>query len=807
MKHRILNLLSVIGLLLAATACTAEVELGEEGGTGGLALRPGEKEFSIRLNGITDVSGVPVTRAAELVTVEGENEIQSITIYGMVGLNVEGKEVMRPDYPQDSPFPIREYTLERVYRYVPGSSGNDILLVADGSGYKLSFGVQSDAYKRAFLVAVNTKEENYNNRYDNVSAPSVAVPVYTDAATPTLSDRTSASTGQDILLLQSGARIESNTMSVTPPLAMGGMAYFTIQSMNGEVMKSYFFTQEFFDRGMSVDLIRSAGRFDVKLPDYTKLLGLSDGTVTYGVKTPFENYIDYPLDPRSYSGVKFASLNTTVASNNVVSGAFYLPAGTINGTVKLKVEYLDKEVDLVVFGSTTINPNTRYIINVTNSGANNLSASLRVAEWNTDEGEIDSGDLYGTLNKGATMGIAVTRMQQDFDTGEFIEVPVTNADQALQYGELSTDTRKITVVYRSRGTVYVKLTGASGDIKPIGIMNSDGWLDWTRKTEVTSSGTDTLKIPVIMDYAVPYFAPPQTSTLKVLTHPDGGKEQCDEYVIEKDWVTPTMAASGTETSFPEMTIIAPNDKWSVDKTTKTITLPALTGYEALMLRCSESASITAGPMSGWITEGLGDWLKTSYIRGKEGIYGGGDATPSHIEIIPADNFKSDRTRTSELVLREYKGTGLEYTTYRIIQPGGNFDASLLSNGGFGVNITPAINGGDIAEGLKYADRNLECPPDGPSMNPASYNISIHSNDSNPVFVEIIQGGSWMSLEKEMGRLDGSTTGKYAVGLRVSNNETAIKRSGKIAVSYRDATTNTLKTEIIIVSQDKKTSGI
>lgn len=798
MKHRILSALSVIGLLLAAMACTAEVELVEGGSTGGLPLRPGEREFSIRLNGIMGVSGVPATRAAELVTVEGENEIQSITIYGMVGLYTNSKEVPVDGYSPSNPTNIyKYYTLERVYRYIPGSSDNDILLVADGSGYKLTLGVQNDSYRRAFLVAVNTKEETNGS---SATAPSVAVPVYTNAATPALSDRTLASTGEQICELQSGVRVESGSLSVTSPLAMGGLAYFPIQSINGEVGKSYFFSQEYFDRGMSVDLMRSVGRFDVRLPDYVKLLGLSDGTVQYWVDAPFEKPVNGEINApwgHSYS-VKLGGPNTIVAVNNMVSGAFYLPAGSINGTVKLKVEYLGKEVELVVFeskeGSTwTIKPNTRYIINVINSGANNLSTSLRMVEWNDGEDEMEGGDVYGTLNAGATMSLEVTDMMYNDDAGEEIETPLP-PEQASLFGELNPDTKKITVAYFYSDrpfpsplslAIYVKLTGKSGTNKPIGIIDSDGWLDWTRKVEDFSTGTYTVKLPVMIDNTTPIFTPPRTSVLKVVTHPDGGKEKYDEYIVEREWAMPTKLASPTTNDFPEVTITTPNDKWSV--VGNTITLPAMAGYKELVL-------VNTGKYSGWITEGVGDWLKTSFTPG---LYDGGTTF-----ITPTDNFKSDKERASELVLREYKNGALTTTKYKIIQSGGKFNAALLTNKGFDVNVSNTWNGGLWIEGVQYNNKTLTCLHK-PASNPGAYNISIHSNDSDPIFVEIIKGGAWMSLESEIAREDGSTNGLYAVGLRISDPDIGIDRSGKISVSYRDAVTDALRTEIINVIQKKE----
>lgn len=810
-------MLIAAGILAVFAGCTAEIELAGSGNNAGtLPLRPGEQELSIRLNGITDVSGVPATRAAELVTVAGENEIQSITIYGMVGLSKGAvPDVTVTDgYAVDNPTAIRDYTLERTYRYVPGSNDNDLLLVSDGSGYMLSLAVQNDSYARMFIVAVNTEEKTN----EDAVAPPVAVPVYTDATKATLSDRSGASTGANILSILHGVRIgaeyglETDVMSVEPPLAMAGIACQSIQSSTGENRITYYFLQDSFDRGMSVELVRSVARFDVRLPEYVKLVGLfpvkTGGNTNQGMIEPVVDATSWQeLDERIYRreiSVRYAALNATVPVNNMVSGAFYLPAGRLyddrGGQVKLKVEYLGKEVDLTVFEpGAVISRNTRYIVNVVNSGANTLSASLRVAEWNTAGNEIDAGDLYGTLNTGATAEVEVVRMRDGNMDGIFETETILTGAQALLYGEIDTGTKKVFVTHtvgqqsgNSKYEVFVKLTGTAGDTKPVGISDPDGLLDWTRKTEDTSTGTYTVKVPFAASTTpIATFTPPRTSVLKVLTHPASGEEKGEEYTVTKDYVTPgALTDPRAADMFGAVDIITSNDRWSVDETTKTITLPVLTEYESLKL--SE-----AGLYSGYMMAGLGDWLTATYTS-QNLKYG----TPSFIAITPVDNFKSDKPRTGELILRQWNGTAVENTTYKIVQPGGNFDALLLSNGGFGVDISPTTNGGDLVEGVAYNNKKLTCPQGGLSSNPIAYNICIYSNNSEPIFVEIIQGSSWMSLEAKI--IGGRVTpleGKYAIGLRLAEDGVAgTIRNGKVAVSYRDAATGSLKTEIINVTQ-------
>lgn len=780
MKQKLVYLLAACLLMLAACSDVTEISNIDDGHAG-LLLRDGEQEVHLYLKGLGNGGGVPVTRASGLVTLPGESTVDEIVVYSLVNKNPEGT-TFSIENGSDS-----YATLERCYHYKSGATGNDLVVTPDGDGYRISLGVLKDNYMRYFVMHANA-----GGVLTTTSAVEGTPKALVYLAAASTDDRTNVTTLSDLdytpLPFPITWATESSVASpVLPPLPMSGTGYWTKELTGGYSREVKWVGKDDLNRGVTFRLERAVARFDISNLAATGFT--VTGIAATGVRTNAGDASSYAFQEKALD------------NSELIAGALYLPRTRGNSSwgsdlalqIKGILYGIPTEVEVKPNQYMGIAPNTRYIINIVNTGST-LGTTLRVAEWDTGEDEMNSGDLFGTLNKGATMSLEVTKWRPGDVFGEYVEAPVTDENEALQYGELNADTKKITVVYNSGGTVYIKLTGTTGDTKPVGIVDSEGWLDWARKTEESSSGAYVVKLPVIVDAKTPVFTPPQTSALKVLTHPDGGKEQCDEYVIEKEWVTPTMANDSRVQGsvFPEITITTPNDKWNIDETTKTITLPIMAGYEALGLK-------DASLYSGWITTGLGDWLETFYTprRGEYPTF-----TPSFIKIVPTDNFKSDKDRVSELVLREYKGTAVEYTTYKIIQPGGNFNASLLSNGGFGVNITGTVNGGELVEGLKYNlnRKSLECPFDAPSSNPIEYNISIHSTNSDPVFVEIIQGGSWMSLEKEIYRADGSTSGKYAVGLRVSENETGISRSGQIAVSYRDATTNALKTEIITVSQ-------
>lgn len=756
----------VAACLLILAACSEETVLtGDKTPGDALVLKPGEREVSLLLNGVSASGAVPATRAEDAISLSGESTIDELVIYSFVNLDNSGASLTESDR--------WSYTLERKYHYKANAAGNDLILTADGSNYRITIPVLEDDKLRYFKMQVNMG--------DGSGVTAVAV----DAA-----DRTSATRTEGLPL---PPLISANADVITTPLPMNGDCYWEEELTGGYTDKTYIFGKDDLKRGMQASLVRKVSRFDINNPANTRF------TVT-GIT--MKNVL--PLSG-SVSGTEPTyTLKASPENATFIPAAFYLPArngnvASMTITVTGTLAGVETTVEIPC-GDLRLTDNTRYVINIVNSGAYNLSASLRIAEWNTAGNEIDAGDLYGTLNAGATAEVEVVRLMDGDMDGIFETETILTGVQALLYGEIDTDTKKVFVTHtvgqqsgNSKYEVFVKLTGTTGDTKPVGISDPDGLLDWTRKTEDTSTGTYTVKVPFAASTTpiVP-FTSPRTSVLKVLTHPAGGEEKGEEYTVTKDYITPgTLTDPRAPDVFGAVDIITSNDRWSVDETTKTITLPVLTEYESLKL--SE-----AGLYSGYITAGLGDWLTATYTPGLSDF----SNIPSFIAITPVDNFKSDKPRTGELILRQWNGTAVENTTYKIVQPGGNFDASLLSNGGFGVDISPTFNGGELVEGVTYNNKNLRCPQGGLSSNPIAYNICIYSNNSEPIFVEIIQGSSWMSLEAKI--IGGRVTpleGKYAIGLRLAEDGVAgTIRNGKVAVSYRDAATGSLKTEIINVTQ-------
>lgn len=783
--------LLIVCLLFALAACSDVTEIGGiDNDHAGVSLEEGEQEVHLYLKGLGNGGGVPVTRASGPVTLPGESMVDEIVVYCFVNLNQSGTSVEISNYGTEDG---GVSTLERVYHYKSGTSGNDLVLASDGDGYRISLGVLRDDKLRYFVIHANAGA---------VPAQIVAYGGWVPAATTHIltavpvsgADRSSATVSSALRNAALPFPLTYTTPSsvaspVLPPLPMRGTGYRTEALTGGHTCEVNWLTADELAKGVSFNLSRGVARFDIGNSVATGFT--VSGIAATGVRVNFWDTDTFSIENRALDNAE------------LIAGAFYLPR-TIDTRDANWGADLEIQVSGTLYGVPTtvkvkpdqnmiIAPNTRYIINILNSGST-LSATLRVAEWKDGDSEIEGGDLLGTLNEEAT-----------------VEIHEENKRSAsLNFSGMAGNKISLMWGWLSSWNVSVTLTGKSGTTKPVGMVLPQGVFNEESIFSATNAeGKHVTYLPVInhsnpLYEPVPVFTPPQTSVLKVITHPVGadGKayEKCDEYEIERDWIIPAMIESASVDIFPPINIVAPSDKWTVNTTNKVITLPVLTEYGALKLQCSELGNVYAGKESGWITEGLGDWLKTSYTMGQE-VPSGKNIMP-FIEITPMDNFKSGKERVSELVLREYKETALVYTTYKIIQPGGNCNAALLSEAGFGVNISQTFNGGSPAGGLEYnsSDKSLNCPSADLAANPIAYNICIHSNDSNPIFVEIIQGGSWMTLEQKIARTDGSTNGLYTVGLRISDNKTGVARSGKIAVSYQDAASGSLKTEIVTINQ-------
>lgn len=778
MRRRIVNILMVC--LLALAACSDVTEIGvTEPGTAGVPLNPGEQEVHLYLKGLGNGGGVPVSRASGVVTLPGENTVEEIVVYCFVNLDTGGSTVTMMGL--DSKFNGDASTLERVYHYKAGASDNDLFVASDADGYRISLGVVKDDNKRLFVIHANAggvADELYNG---NLTGPFFITPVAVGAERRLATTYSNFKNSDDLEIPFPLNFTENspNTVAspVLPPLPMRGTGYREEPLTGGTTREIGWFTSDELAKGISFKLTRATARFDISNPVAT---GFTVSSIEAKGVT-----IDHDTD-----GVELSE--RALENSELIAGALYLPRTTTkNNTWGSSLQILIKgtlygvptTVTVDPADDTAINPNTRYIINILNSGST-LSAKLQVAEWGDGGSGINGDDLLGTLNKKAEM--AVTE-------------ELKRSVEGMPYYQI--EGNKISILWswaqETSKTLYVTFTGEELSEKPIGVVLPEGVF---KEKEIKSGVLENkyrIWLPLIDhgkdSIGIPPFAAPKTSILKVITHPADGAgnyyEKYDEYEIVRDWIIPSMLGRDDISSLlPSVTFEAP-ERWTVNTTDKTITLSAFAGYGCLTLH-------NATKHSGWIEEGLGDWLTV-----EEQVAILENSPIFKMLYARKDNFKSNERRTSQMVLREWDTAenALKETKYTLIQNAGNWDAAALGTG-YEVDITGTDNTGDVSSEVKYEGCILTYPASGAAGDDKVYCISLRSKDEKPIAVDFVSGTSWIRPTfNETIKRDGDAN-KYVRFFRIEKN-TGAARTGTINVTYRDETTGALKTETITVNQE------
>lgn len=779
MRRRIVNILMVC--LLALAACSDVTEIGvTEPGTAGVPLNPGEQEVHLYLKGLGNGGGVPVSRASGVVTLPGENTVEEIVVYCFVNLDTGGSTVTMMGL--DSKSDGDASTLERVYHYKAGASDNDLFVASDADGYRISLGVVKDDNKRLFVIHANAggvADELYNvNLIDFFSITPVAVGAERRLATTYSNFKNSDDL--EIPFPLNFTENSPNTVAspVLPPLPMRGTGYREEPLTGGTTREIGWFTSDELAKGISFKLTRATARFDISNPVAT---GFTVSSIEAKGVT-----IDHDTD-----GVELSE--RALENSELIAGALYLPRTTTkNNTWGSSLQILIKgtlygvptTVTVDPADDTAINPNTRYIINILNSGST-LSAKLQVAEWGDGGSGINGEDLLGTLNKKATVSIRRSDIEE-------------NTRRVEQPYEYNIDGNIISTLWswHPNQILSVVFTGEELDTKPIGVVLPEGVFSENEISGTGESGSYVLSLPLINHGIgnIPPFTAPKTSVLKVITHPADGAEnyyeKYDEYKIVRDWITPSMLKDeNISLGLPSVTFgEAVPTGWTVNTTDKTITLSAFAGYGCLTLQ-------NATEYSGWIEEGLGDWLTVEKQVAREQ-----DDPIFQMLYATKDNFKSNERRTSQMVLREWDTAenALKETKYTLIQDAGNWAAAALGTG-YDVDISKIFNSGDFVSEVKYEGSTLTYPASDVTGNDDAYYISLRSTDRNPIAVDFVSGTSWIRPTFNETIERSGDIGKYVRFFRIDEN-TGAARTGTINVTYKDKTTGALKTETITVKQ-------
>jgi len=755
MKQKTVYLLTACLLMLAA--CSDETVLtGSKTSDNDLVLKPGEQKVDIRLGGITVSGSVPATRGSDAISLPGESGIGELVVYSFVNLDVSNN--LLDEYDQAN------YTLERKYHYKANATGNDLVLTADGSNYRVSIPVPAaDGYLRSFVIQVNMG--------DGSGATAVAIEE---------SVRTSATPYN---ALPVPPLISANDAPIAVPLPMSANCYWEEELTGGYIRKNYRFGNSDLAKGMKASLVRKVSRFDINNPEDTRFI------IT---KITVEKVMPLPGSTETYG------FTTTPENAAYMPAVFYVPSLNGNGGLSMSVTITGNlagaETDVIVpCTDLSLTDNTRYVINITARGEN-LTGTIEIVPWTDAEEEIN-GDLTRELNT---------------------EVHVSG-DGRINSVEGNT-------IYVGRGFADFdfQVTGATGNSAPIEVIFPDDgnrWDIYAREEDGTWKCTvfceDNRVLP---DYSsrfgyfdvdrTCYYYPPFESSITFVTQDvkEGVKTyKYHEYkIVHQDYTR--LFEEGTYNLRP--VVLKATGGWVINDENKTITAPIFPGQGSIQLSGGEiplqfQHSGKEAAMLGRIT--------TDLRNGR---------TEFHY-IMRKDNFMSSEPRTFKMILyHRDEVTGLQVSrTYDVIQPGGNGDVSLLSTG-FTVDAGNSILGTRWGKGevideewvftpdpsrVVYDGNTLTIKADAAidSWEPATfvYNISIRSKDRNPILVEIVQGSDWLYLDPFPCRvLDYE---HYFMGIRTNDNNVnkEMTQTAVVKVGYRDAQSGRLKTEYINVVRE------
>lgn len=789
---------------LALIACSSE-ELVDDNG---IALREGEQLVNIRLGGLgnaavpagranDDAAGIPGDGSSTPTTPGSvaENTIEELTIYSFVGIDPDGI-VYDPVAASEGRYRF-EFTLERVYHYKAGAADNDMLLTADGNGYSVAIPVQKDNYLRSFYVKANA---------GNAPFSFVAVPVFQSDGT-TLSDRTSATVNNCMNSSHSHTELSDDILAlpttspadaIRPPLPASGTAFWREELTGGYFEEHEMFAAADLAKGLTANLSRRVMRFDINNPATT-------GFTVTGIFATNVDYNNCILFGGSISGMNRSDLTLNelpLTNATFIPAALYIPFGYYSSgssdQLNIVIHGTFHGIDTEVYAkSGHMNDNTRYIINIINSGST-VAASLSLADWTNDGTNIDGDDLFGRLNSGATLAVeyGVDNIEQN---GNDIILLYSNT---YGLGDLITHPA-------------LKVTGATGDDKPVGIIIPEGvkWLALDESTGGTDGGTGAYSILLNVvpgeitardeyynsneewDKTVPYGAPPETITVTLVTQAtvDGKNVQRNhEYRVTRDWFLPNDPALASKLEPSGFTL--PRGA-TLDASTRTITLPP---FQIGAFYNGNDGSHFPFLFGGFL---LADqsWLHPNREMDTDGNF--------NIFFAIDDNFQSSSPRSVTLTTRTWDASAKKVVTedYTVTQTAGNFNPALLTTDVSIGGIAPYDSDGN--PNLPHVQGDNITIPAGHSQASPQYNTAafLVSADEKGFVATVTSGGDWLRLtgrpyEAAFQYLS-AHDGKYLRGIRVlSNVGSTAAREGKIKILYRD-TDGSITSKTITVTQE------
>ena len=588
-SRSIYSLLWAVAALLLA-ACAPET-LDDNGQQNVPPLRPGERTVNLSLNGLAG-NGAVDTRSASIasatratnenLTLAGECDIETLLIACFADKDEAGNTVTNLD----------EYTLERLYTYRKQGDKNDFLLLSDANGYHAGIGVpENDDRKRVFLLFANPMNQLLTT---DMPTYAVASALKLQVGSPTgLSTRAS-----------DGAHLR-----ISCPLPMGARATHRVISSNGTITDEPVFTQTDLERGLSARMIRRVSRIDLLNPDITGF-EVEGMRIEAPITMPyFGESAETTLSGDDYNPVYLTNAEEIPGACYLFPAALGTPGtpGTPGTKVKITLTgTLMGAPDQTLKAEAVMKPNTRYLLRVRNDESN-VRVEIEVADWDTGE-DIATEDVSGKLNTGCTVGLpesSNTTLDKERHT-----IYVAPASEII-------DTRR----------AIVQLTGAAGDINPIGVIIPDDcdWLEavtavdeekkirmaflLATEEEQAAAGGKSSKIETI----VSRFKRPHTVPVSFVSRTADGKLCFDTYELTVD-VDPPWTS--WEEKSPVKAVIVGEGYWRslvrVDDVAHTVHLPSVSdvafsvrGYQ----QNQQPAAFTSAYLSrdcGWLEWGMED---------------------------------------------------------------------------------------------------------------------------------------------------------------------------------------------------------
>lgn len=461
-----------------------------------------------------------VTRAAgdNIIALPGEVKIEKLDLYSFVDLDNQSSSAAITGTGADD---LKEYTLERIYRYKALGGENDLVLTPVGDGYRVSYGVpKGDGRTRRFVLVVNDGERS--------TSKLTALAVTTAGVG---NDRGTASvfSGLDNLkILETALSANGNNITAEKGLPMTAVIGRNEYDGSGAQNFNTLYTNQDVAEGTALNatLVRRVARIDIKNPVGTgftvkkvTLSGAGNSTM-FGKAPQATTSGDYDIVALAAADVVNAELIPAALYALPIEAETangYIPSveitGSIGGSGDIKVK--------AQFGSSMtgtfkgMDVNTRYIVNLNNS-AGNVTADITVAEWNYGE-SVDTEDVMGKLNANAQL------------TEES-----TNAT-------LDAAAKTLTIKYPSSSFSAVKIAAIAGtnnsDINPIGIVLPED-CDWLEVGLESAGSLNSSKISYNLKVTeANNTGRPRTAKLSLVTYSAvDGKQKVNEYIVYQDYL-------------------------------------------------------------------------------------------------------------------------------------------------------------------------------------------------------------------------------------------------------------------------------